>query len=732
MEGAKRVAVAVRVRPVLRNGVSHAHVQEKFELDAVNRLSDTMLRVEQKKQDEACRSSTFTFDYIFDQDSTQLEVYEEAVVDLVDAALMGNNATILAYGQTGSGKTHTVLGDVKPNPLENDLLTHNSGLFLRVLSDLMEYKKRRAKEVHVIVGLSCVEIYNENIRDLLGGGPNEPPRPLRAVMVGDDVILPNLIVKEVTSLQAVFHEIQLAISRRQSRATESNASSSRSHCLFLIDILQQAATAPAPTLAVLETVKSKYSDPSATGSPSVVSPASGGGNDGKGGKRGATVSPQPQVGEGGRPVTPSSAPVTTPTSASPIDATDLSGYPGTVIRIPGQAEPILASKILLADLAGSEKIKNSGVSGEGFTEATSINSSLTALGNVVHSLYEGSSFVSYRTSNLTRLLKPTFSQPTSRVLLLAQCSPTQLTFEETVNTFHFANKVKAMKVITTTGAESEKLQFEVIEAEKTQDAILADLKVFSCEAEVNLALLRRKFVSVRASRLAYDSKNFRKPYKEKERRQFLDANQVLRQAEAEKNEVIARRRKEEEDRKIHHDAMIKAEATAIVDEYKGAVSELWAGLKSEFETKLDGEFSYLNAESSFTAQLTLLEEGDAFDLIMAEFCRGLSSRLNRNIREGDVAIDKLQQEITALRAKQQTGHDTDMTDPQQEDDDDAYATACWAHCSSKRFYVSLMELRDTQLRSMIAKLSCEELDRFVREKTAAVAASSAAAAAKQQ
>jgi hypothetical protein len=723
MDGTKRVAVAVRVRPVLRNGVSHAHAQERFELDAVTRLSDTMLRVEQKKQDEACRSSTFTFDHIFDQESTQLEVYEEAVVDLVDAALCGNNATILAYGQTGSGKTHTVLGDVKPNPLENDLLTHNSGLFLRVLSDLMEYKKRRSKDLHVIVGLSCVEIYNESIRDLLGGGPNEPPKPLRAVMVGDDVILPNLIVKEVTSLQAVFHEIQLAISRRQSRATESNASSSRSHCLFLIDILQQSSAAPPPTLAALDSVKSKYSDPNSTSpaqSPSTPMPPGEAGT--KSSKRGAaSVSPQPQAAGGdisSRPTTPT----TCGSPATLLEAYDASNYPGTLIRLPGQPHPIFASKILLADLAGSEKIKNSGVSGDGFTEATSINSSLTALGNVVHSLYEGSSFVSYRTSNLTRLLKPTFSQPTSRVLLLAQCSPTQLTFEETVNTFHFANKVKAMKVVTTTGAESEKLQFEVLEAEKTQDALLADLKIFSCEHEILLALLRRKALSLRASKLAYDSKNFRKPYKDKERRLFLEANGVLQIAEAEKQAVQSKRKHDEEQRRVQHDELIAKEAQKSVEEYRSSVNELRAALAAELRGKLDVEFSLVHAEASFMSQTIVLEEDSARSALLSEFFSGLTGKIADAVKGGDLTIDRLQGELNSLRAVQAPPHSpTSPGHDAMEADDVEYANACWAHCSAKRFFVSLMHLRDLQARSLTAKLGSAELERFIAEKESASA-----------
>src|SRR3989338_5880309 len=242
----QRVSVAVRVRPVLQSGGSAVHQQEKFELMAVKKMGDGGVVVEEQKPGSVCRSQQFTFDYVFDGDTSQLELYEDAVVDLIDGALIGNNATVLAFGQTGSGKTFSMLGDVRPNPLEDDLLTANSGVFLRVLSDLLEYKQRKAKDSYVVIGLSAIEIYNDKIRDLFGGSANEPPPDLKVQTIGDTVLMPNIITKEVTSMMSVFGEIQLAIDRRQSRATEANAASSRSHCIFQIDILQQSKKANSP------------------------------------------------------------------------------------------------------------------------------------------------------------------------------------------------------------------------------------------------------------------------------------------------------------------------------------------------------------------------------------------------------------------------------------------------------------------------------------------------------
>jgi DNA replication protein DnaC len=53
---------------------------------------------------------TFTFDHVYDQNSTQEGVYENTAKQAVWSVLEGYNATILAYGQTGTGKTYTMEG----------------------------------------------------------------------------------------------------------------------------------------------------------------------------------------------------------------------------------------------------------------------------------------------------------------------------------------------------------------------------------------------------------------------------------------------------------------------------------------------------------------------------------------------------------------------------------------------------------------------------------------------
>eukprot|EP00744_Colponema_vietnamica_P008783 GILI01012523.1.p1 GENE.GILI01012523.1~~GILI01012523.1.p1 ORF type:complete len:613 (+),score=137.36 GILI01012523.1:236-2074(+) len=577
-----------------------------------------------------------------------------------------------------------MLGDVKPNPLENDLLTANSGIFLRVLSDLMDFKGKRKDKMHVIVGLSCVEIYNDTIRDLFGGKPGDAPPTLRAIMTADDVMLPSLIVKEVTSLQAVFNEIQLATSRRQSRATDSNAASSRSHCLFMIDIMQQPTTAPAPNLALLQ----QNAASSASSSANKDRPATG--------SRSTTPAGGKDSAKGGAP-------------------TNELGFTGQIINVPGQAEPVYCSKILLADLAGSEKPQKSGVSGAGLAEATAINSSLTALGNVVHSLHEGG-FVSYRVASLTRLLKPTFSQPTSRVLLLANVAPTQLTFDETVSTLYFANKVKAMKVHTTNGAESEKLQFDVMESGKIYDSLLGDLHIFATDTGCSPILRRFAPQSYQGKLNVYDGKNAKKPYKAKERIAHLEATGAMAAASDERQQVLAKREQEERNKKENFNHEVRKACDESVLEYRTKANDLWRLLK---EAKMEGIESAereLAIQEAVERQVLLIEEELAKTGIMLARYQQQRHLGSANMSANDHEIAGLQQALADLRSK---GGITIYKSDEDTLVDKLYAQSAWFHCNGKRFFYALMEMREAQTALLMEKLNVAEIKNWTIKAEAA-------------
>ena len=104
----------------------------------------------------------FTFDYVFDMDSNQQEVYEQTAKPAVVSILEGYNSTIFAYGQTGTGKTFTMEG-----------FTYSStdmqrGIIPRCIDEIFNYiESLSSSETKFMVRASYLQIYNESISDLL-------------------------------------------------------------------------------------------------------------------------------------------------------------------------------------------------------------------------------------------------------------------------------------------------------------------------------------------------------------------------------------------------------------------------------------------------------------------------------------------------------------------------------------------------------------------------------------
>ncbi|TNN33694.1 Kinesin-like protein KIF3B [Liparis tanakae] len=106
---------------------------------------------------------------------------------------------------------------------------------------------------------------------------------------------------------------------------------------------------------------------------------------------------------------------------------------------------IRVGKLNLVDLAGSERQAKTGAQGERLKEATKINLSLSALGNVISSLVDGrSSHVPYRDSKLTRLLQDSLGG-NARTVMVANIGPASYNVEETLTTLRYSNRAKNIK-----------------------------------------------------------------------------------------------------------------------------------------------------------------------------------------------------------------------------------------------------------------------------------------------
>jgi len=105
-------------------------------------------------------------------------------------------------------------------------------------------------------------------------------------------------------------------------------------------------------------------------------------------------------------------------------------------------ELIKGGKLNLVDLAGSERQAKTGAEGIRLKEASKINLSLSALGNVISALVDGkSSHVPYRDSKLTRLLQDSLGGNTKTVMI-ACCSPADYNYDETLSTLRYASRAK--------------------------------------------------------------------------------------------------------------------------------------------------------------------------------------------------------------------------------------------------------------------------------------------------
>ncbi|KAM9752203.1 kinesin-like protein KIF3B [Menidia menidia] len=106
---------------------------------------------------------------------------------------------------------------------------------------------------------------------------------------------------------------------------------------------------------------------------------------------------------------------------------------------------IRVGKLNLVDLAGSERQAKTGAQGERLKEATKINLSLSALGNVISALVDGrSSHIPYRDSKLTRLLQDSLGG-NARTVMVANIGPASYNVEETLTTLRYANRAKNIK-----------------------------------------------------------------------------------------------------------------------------------------------------------------------------------------------------------------------------------------------------------------------------------------------
>eukprot|EP00434_Breviolum_minutum_P015148 symbB.v1.2.013360.t1/scaffold942.1/size149982/11 len=106
-----------------------------------------------------------------------------------------------------------------------------------------------------------------------------------------------------------------------------------------------------------------------------------------------------------------------------------------------ETDQVIYGKITLCDLAGSERLKKSEVSGDALKEAIEINKSLTALGDVIEALSKGAKNIPYRNHKLTMLMQDSLGG-SAKTLMFVNCSPASSNCEETLTSLKWATRAK--------------------------------------------------------------------------------------------------------------------------------------------------------------------------------------------------------------------------------------------------------------------------------------------------
>ncbi|KAI9270989.1 hypothetical protein EDC94DRAFT_596739 [Helicostylum pulchrum] len=451
------VQVALRVRPLTSSDRSQPRFSHSTNSDVIKAYDKSVAIVPHQK--------TFQFDHVFDANSTQDQVFKSVASNFVDRFIDGYNVTILAYGQTSSGKTYTMGTAMDEqsgsNPEQEGIIPRAMSALFHRLQDIQKESsppitptntkrasvlatfpptsglrapKKSASNVKLrpvsmitpprrgsnatipitttipsgndkttrySVHVSFIEIYNEELIDLLNPAP---PHERTPVTIREDtkghIIWTGLKEVPVSNTEDVLRYLQLGTENRATGSTDMNAKSSRSHAIFSVTLKQEkwvsspsASNKPVPTKSITT--------------------------------RHSTLNVKALIGQ----MEKQAGSVTPPADDEQGDWM------------------VVNSKFHFVDLAGSERLKRTAAEGDRRKEGININAGLLALGNVISALSDPSkksTHVPYRDSKLTRLLQDSLGG-NSTTLMIACISPAEINLTETINTIKYAYRARNIR-----------------------------------------------------------------------------------------------------------------------------------------------------------------------------------------------------------------------------------------------------------------------------------------------
>ncbi|KAK7469844.1 hypothetical protein BaRGS_00036122 [Batillaria attramentaria] len=238
-EPPKKIKVWARVRPTAELATDSLEL-----LTAQNRINIHFKKIPHYGLiDNSINDYTFKLDGVL-HNASQEHVFSAVAADVVTSALDGYSGTLICYGQTGAGKTFTMTGTT-----EN---YENRGLIPRGLSHLFQEIDKRSIEQCITVRISYLEIYKEMMFDLLADvhkyihNATASPPALELTENPDGVYVKGLSCHVANNLEEAFNLLFEGESNRIVAAHSLNRVSSRSHCIFTVNLEIKARSFSSP------------------------------------------------------------------------------------------------------------------------------------------------------------------------------------------------------------------------------------------------------------------------------------------------------------------------------------------------------------------------------------------------------------------------------------------------------------------------------------------------------
>ena len=339
---------------------------------------------------------TFKFWSIFQRENNE-QLFQAVGRPAVTAVSDGFNATLLSYGQTGSGKTYS-MGEIRLLGTEHEGVSH------RIVREVFGRAANDTSSSYDIL-IQYVQIYCEAVHDLLAEDSHHAHKSLilREDKQGGVHVQGAHQLRATTSEEA-FDILRMAQARQSFASTKMNKHSSRSHSICQLFITRESSSSSHSTTT----------PSTADGTATHIGVMATAGHD---------------------------------EAMEKMRAHAIAKTAGMIAKAHGSKTT--RGTLTLVDLAGSEDVSRSGARGQTLAEAQKINTSLLALGNVIHALTHKSkssavAHAPYRDSSLTRVLAQSLGGD-CKTTVLCCCSPADDNITETLSTLRFASRAKLVQ-----------------------------------------------------------------------------------------------------------------------------------------------------------------------------------------------------------------------------------------------------------------------------------------------